>query len=93
MRFDVMILRAMLRLARRRQGAELGALQERVGGTRAQIRAGVRRLERAGLVFRDRSTESARLTLEGFAVALATIAAKVEPRATAPRRAASTRAA
>jgi Mn-dependent DtxR family transcriptional regulator len=67
---DVMVLRAMLRLARRRQEADDGEIALRVSRPRAAVRAAVRRLDRLGLVER-RGTLAARLTMAGFALAVA----------------------
>src|SRR5258708_3981965 len=52
MSIDVMVLGAMLRLARRRKGADGGALALRVGVSEAAVRAVLRRLERCALVDR-----------------------------------------
>ena len=71
---DARILGAMLRLARKRESARIDALVDRVGGTRAEMRAALRVLEGQGLVERADS-ETARLTFVGFAVAVASRAA------------------
>jgi Mn-dependent DtxR family transcriptional regulator len=71
MSYDLRLLWAMLRLARRREPADIDALQARLTGSRANVRASLRRLERANLVERL-GDERARLTLAGFAVAVAT---------------------
>jgi Mn-dependent DtxR family transcriptional regulator len=71
MRYDFQLLGAMLRLARRREAADIDALQIRLSGSRADVRASLRRLEAADLVERL-GDERARLTLAGFAVAVAT---------------------
>jgi Mn-dependent DtxR family transcriptional regulator len=68
--FDVMVLRAMLRLARRRQEAEDGQIAVRVSRPPSAVRAAARRLEQRGLVDR-RGTSAARLTMAGFALAVA----------------------
>jgi DNA-binding IclR family transcriptional regulator len=68
------ILQAMLRLARRRDEAGVEALAVRVGGTQAQVRAALVRLDRAGWVIRG--PERARLTMAGFALAVATLPAR-----------------
>jgi Mn-dependent DtxR family transcriptional regulator len=72
MTFDAEVLRAMLRLARGRQAAHDDAVALRVGGTEPAVRAAMRRLEAAGLV-EIRAGRSARLTMFGFAIALALI--------------------
>ena len=71
---DARILGAMLRLARKRESARIDALVDRVGGTRAEMRAALRLLEGQGLVERAES-ETARLTFVGFAIAVASRAA------------------
>jgi Mn-dependent DtxR family transcriptional regulator len=68
--FDVMVLRAMLRLARRRQAAEDGEIAVRVSRPPSAVRAATRRLEQRGLVDR-RGTSAPRLTMAGFALAVA----------------------
>jgi Mn-dependent DtxR family transcriptional regulator len=82
MSIEAMILRAMLRLARRRQAADGEALTARVSGSEAQVRAALRRLDAAGLVER-RGDHPPRLTMAGLAVALGLLAA---PRAARPAR-------
>lgn len=90
MSFDEMILRAMLRLARRREAATEGALELRCGGSGREVRQSIRRLEAAGLVYRSGAQGSARLTLQGLAMAIA----RLPRRADAPEaRARSWRAA
>ena len=68
---DARILGAMLRLARKREAAQIEALVDRVGGTRAEVRAALRMLESQGLVERLEA-DVARLTFVGFAIAVAT---------------------
>lgn len=70
----------MLRLARKREVADVPALLVRVGGTAAQVRTALRRLESEQLVERL-DDGKARLTMSGFAIAVAS--AKL--RATAPK--------
>ncbi len=70
MTFDAMVLRAMLRLARRREAALDDALAQRVSGPPSGVRGALRRLEASGLVERRRDG-AARLTLSGFALAVA----------------------
>jgi hypothetical protein len=70
MGYDFQLLGAMLRLARRREAADVDALLIRTSGSRADVRASLRRLEMANLVERL-GGERARLTLAGFAVAVA----------------------
>lgn len=72
MHTELAILRAMLRLQRRRAVVELDALLVRVGGTEAELRVGLRTLEAAGFVER-RPHDQARLTMAGLAVAVAQI--------------------
>jgi Mn-dependent DtxR family transcriptional regulator len=68
--FDAGVLRAMLRLARRRQTADDGEVAIRVGGASHSVRSAVRRLAEAGLVERLDGGAS-RLTMTGFALAVA----------------------
>lgn len=91
MSFDAMVLRAMLRLARRREAADEDAVAVRVGGTRAAVRASVRRLAAGGLVARRRDGLPS-LTLTGFALAVALLPPKAR-RAGRPASARSSRAA
>jgi Mn-dependent DtxR family transcriptional regulator len=70
MNFDAMVLRAMLRLARRRQGAGEAEIALRVGKARDAVRAALRRLDGQGLVER-RPHGPPRLTMGGLALALA----------------------
>ena len=92
MRFDIQVLKAMLRLARRRAEADDAALEARVPGTRADVRTTVRYLERVGLVER-RSERGARHTMEGFTVAVALPSAGARGKRPASRPALKTRAA
>jgi Mn-dependent DtxR family transcriptional regulator len=89
MNFDAMVLRAMLRLARRRQGADEAEIALRVGEPASRVRAALRRLDGQGLVER-RSGVPTRLTMEGLAVALALLpqpARAMRPAQRAPRAA------
>lgn len=82
MSYDVQILRAMLRLARKRQVADVEALVARAGGGPADVCAAWRRLEIAGLA--ERLPEGrARLTMAGLAVAVSTI--ELRAKAARPR--------
>jgi Mn-dependent DtxR family transcriptional regulator len=91
MSYDLSILRAMLRLARRREAADVEALELRVGGDPSEVRASLRRLAAGGYVERLGAT-GARLTMEGLAVAVATVAA-VKRKSSAPVKKRSSRAA
>lgn len=72
-----MVLRAMLRLARRREAAIEEQITLRVGGTRGEVMASLRRLDAEGLI--ERSTgRGCRLTMAGLAVAVALL--QVPPR-------------
>jgi hypothetical protein len=77
--FDASVLRAMLRLARRRLPAHDDQVALRVGSTARQVRASLRRLRATDLV-EIRLDEPPRLTLSGLAVAVALL-----PRSTASR--------
>jgi Mn-dependent DtxR family transcriptional regulator len=67
---EAKVLRAMLRLARRRQAADDGQIALRVGSPPHTIRTALRRLDAAGLVERQ-DLGAARLTMAGFALAVA----------------------
>ena len=87
--FDVLVLRAMLRLARRRQAADDGEIAVRVSRPPSAVRGAVRRLGELGLV--ERPPQAApRLTMAGFALAVALLpgAARLSrPAQRAPRAA------
>jgi hypothetical protein len=70
MSFETTVLQAMLRLARRREVADEGALSARVSGSAADLRRALRRLEQGELIER-RAGGQVRLTLPGFAIAVA----------------------
>ncbi len=84
MSYDVQILRAMLRLARKREVADVEALVARAGGAAADVRGALRRLDAAGLVERL-AEDAARLTMAGFAVAVSTV--ELRTKASRPRTA------
>ena len=88
MHYELSVLRALLRLARRRAAADIDQLLVRVGGAPADLRVAMRRLEQAGLVERlpGAGESNGRLTLSGLAVAVASI------KASANRRSASNEA-
>jgi Mn-dependent DtxR family transcriptional regulator len=88
MNLDAMVLRAMLRLARRREAAVEEALAVRVGGSPGDVRAAVRRLSARGLVDGDGALP--RLTMEGLVLAVALLPARTTRsprRSPAPARA------
>jgi hypothetical protein len=82
MHYELSVLRALLRLARRRAAVDIDQLLVRVGGAPADLRVAMRRLEQAGLVERLPATAregngregNGRLTLSGLAVAVASVA-------------------
>jgi hypothetical protein len=76
MHYELSVLRALLRLARRRAAADIDQLLVRVGGAPADLRVAMRRLEQAGLVERlpGAGEGNGRLTLSGLAVAVASVA-------------------
>ncbi len=78
MTYESSILRALFRLSKRGALADLPALVLRVGGTLADVRHALRRLERCGLVVRSHDDDT-RLTLEGLAVAVASRSAGGRP--------------
>jgi RIO-like serine/threonine protein kinase len=83
MQYDISVLRAILRLSRHRRQVDLAAITLRVAGELPELRDALRRLEQQGLVVRE--PDIARLTLQGLAVAVASIPARSKP-ARAPRR-------
>jgi Mn-dependent DtxR family transcriptional regulator len=89
MNLDAMVLRAMLRLARRRQDADEAEIALRVGEGPHAIRAALRRLDGLGLVER-RPRGAPRLTMGGLALALALLPKShraAQPTMRAPRAA------
>jgi Mn-dependent DtxR family transcriptional regulator len=85
MSFDGRVLRAMLRLARRREPAEDADVAVRVGASEGEVRASMRRLRTAGLVELMHG-RPARLTMSGLAVAIALLPARAPSKARrAPR--------
>jgi DNA-binding GntR family transcriptional regulator len=87
MSIDTTILRAMLRLSRRREAADEDALTVRSGHSRAAVRDALRRLQAQGLVER-RPSLPPRLTMTGLAVAVALLPpSSALPAARAARRA------
>jgi Mn-dependent DtxR family transcriptional regulator len=76
--FDAMVLRAMLRLARRRQDAEDSEIAVRVSQPPHAVRASVRRLGELGLIER-RASATPRLTMTGFALAVALLPSAARP--------------
>jgi Mn-dependent DtxR family transcriptional regulator len=89
MNCDAMVLRAMLRLARRREDADESSLALRVNEPPHAVRAALRRLDDQGLV-EARPGAAPRLTMGGLAVALALIpgaARTARPAQRAPRAA------
>jgi DNA-binding GntR family transcriptional regulator len=85
MSIDITVLRAMLRLSRRREAANEEALAVRSGHPRASVRNALRRLEAQGLVER-RPRLPPRLTMTGLAVAVALLPAPAARPARRPRR-------
>src|SRR5688572_17750313 len=72
---ELAILRALLRLSRRRVSvtpSDLDTLLVRVGGTEAELRLALRSLQTAGFI--QRRAGDLRLTMAGLAVAVAQIA-------------------
>lgn len=69
---EIAVLRALLRLSRRRTPATFTDLLDRVGGDANDVQRALASLARAQLV--QRSGESARLSLAGLAVAVAAAA-------------------
>ncbi|MGH7271309.1 MAG: hypothetical protein ACREJ3_12850 [Polyangiaceae bacterium] len=71
MSIDAMVLRAMLRLARRRQPANQEAISLRVGSDPCLVQESIRRLAEQGLLDLRGGERWMRLTMPGFALALA----------------------
>lgn len=86
MEFEHSILRALLRLSRRRAQADMQGLLDRVGGSTGDLRDALRRLESGGFVFR-RAEADIRLTMPGFAVAVASVAGRRRSKIVPPARA------
>ena len=84
MSIETEVLRAMLRVARRCEAADEESLAVRVGGSKAEVRAALRRLDAQGLVER-RGERAARLTMAGLAVAVAQLPAQQKKARTARR--------
>jgi|KBSSwiStaDraftv2_1062776.scaffolds.fasta_scaffold2141445_2 hypothetical protein len=72
MHTELAVLRAMLRISRRRATSDLDTLLLRVGGTESELRTALRSLAASGFVERLRSGDC-RLTMAGLAVAVAQI--------------------
>jgi Mn-dependent DtxR family transcriptional regulator len=85
--FETTVLQAMLRLARRREAADEGNLSARLSGTPADLRRALRRLEQGELIER-RPGGQVRLTLPGFAIAVALLPRSVRSEARRMARAA-----
>ncbi len=84
MKVDIEVLRAMLRVARRCEGADEEAVAVRIGGSRATVRAALRRLDAQGLVERRRQ-HPPRLTMAGLALAVALLPPQVKKKAQSSR--------
>jgi len=85
MGYDICVLRAIVRLSRRRSPATKAALLARVPGSASDLGASLRRLERAGFVRLDPNPS---LTLAGLAVGVASMPAKQAAPVLRPARAA-----
>jgi hypothetical protein len=70
MRYELQILRAVVRMARRGCTAGVEDLRARVGGSPGDVRAALRQLDGQGLLTRTLATE-ARPTLAGLALCVA----------------------
>ena len=75
MNYETEVLKAILRLSRRRNAAEADSILVRVGGQLSDLRVALRKLEQSGLVNRVGDTGGT-LTLPGLAVAVAAAATK-----------------
>ncbi len=85
-RISLDVLRAVLRCARHRRVADRAALTLRIDCSADELDDAIRLLERCGFVLTDARTGGTRLTMHGFAVAIASIPRRV---AHAPPRARS----
>ena len=85
MNYETEVLKAILRLSRRRNAAEADSILVRVGGQISDLRAALRKLEQSGLVHRIGDT-GGRLTLPGLAVAVAAAATKMNKATSKPAR-------
>ncbi len=77
MNYETEVLKAILRLSRRRNAAEADSILVRVGGQLSDLRAALRKLEQSGLINRIGDTGGS-LTLPGLAVAVAAAATKAK---------------
>lgn len=80
MTYDALVLRVMLRLARRREAADVDAIALRLRGSAAAVRASMRRLDAGGWIER-RGHEPPRLTITGLALAVAMLPMNASQRA------------
>jgi len=85
MNVDTEVLRAMLRLARRCDDADEEAIAVRIGGSRAAVRAALRRLDARGIIER-RGERPPRLTMAGLALAVALLPPQAQKKARPARR-------
>ena len=72
MNTEIAVLRAVLRLSRRRSPVTIHALLERVDADETAVRRALGALARSGLV--QRSAEGPRLSMAGLAIAVAIVA-------------------
>jgi RIO-like serine/threonine protein kinase len=83
MHYDISVLRAILRLSRHRRSVDQASLALRVEGEASELRAALRRLEAGGLIVR--TADTARLTMVGLAVGVASLRQRPNRRRTAAR--------
>lgn len=86
MQYDISVLRAILRLSRHRRSVDHASLALRVEGDDADVRGALRRLEASGLIVR--TAESARLTMAGLAIGVASRQQRPSRKVTRVRKAA-----
>ena len=84
---EIAVLRALLRLARRRSPATLEELLVRVDADADDVQYALRQLARAGLVHTEKNVP--RLTMTGFAIAVAMTAAVPKQSGTGKKKPAS----
>jgi Mn-dependent DtxR family transcriptional regulator len=83
MQYDISVLRAIVRLARRRFPADVSAIHLRVSGGERDVRDALARLEARGLI--ERHPHRVAPTMMGLAIAVATLPA-IKQRTFARRR-------
>lgn len=86
MSLETDVLRALLRLARRRTPPTLDSLVVRVGGEAPAVKEALRALAQKGLVQRTESAPGVGLTMAGLAVAVAVVARRASAATKLPKQ-------